>query len=199
MQLIDVAEVMPGYPFRGRIEPASDGEAIVVQLKDSHPVDGISWTNVISARLEARRVPDWLRDGDILFAAKGAWHKAVLVTGAPDSAVCAPNFYHLRVSRPDLITPEYLTWALNQESAQAILEQSAEGSQTLSIKRKDLERIAIPVPPLHVQRWLVGLLDSAREERNLMLQLIKNRDEEVQALTTQVLSGAIVVPQRVKG
>jgi hypothetical protein len=90
-----------GYPFRTTVEEVPDGDVHVIQMKDVSPELGVDWSAVMRTRLAGRKQPDWIVDGDILFAAKGARFYAACVGAALPNAVCVPAFFHLRV-RPEL-------------------------------------------------------------------------------------------------
>ncbi|WP_027950978.1 restriction endonuclease subunit S [Haliea salexigens] len=177
-QLGDVAEARPGYPFRGAIKSVPGGELAVVQIKNADPEQGVDWGALVSTTPAGRKSPDWLRSGDVLFIARGNRNVAVHLDQVPARAVCAPQFYLLRV-RGDLVLPAYLAWYLNEGPAQRYFEQSAEGSVVTSIRRQILEALPLPIPDLQRQQLIVNLVDTARREKQLTEQLIRNREQQL--------------------
>lgn len=180
--LVEVAQLHAGYPFRTTVEEVSDGDARVIQMKDVSPELGVDWSAVMRTRLAGRKEPDWIVDGDILFAAKGARFYAACVGAALPNAVCVPAFFRLRV-RPEIaLDPEFLAWQINQPPCQRQLLQAAEGSSQLSIRRAVLEQLVLAVPPIAEQRRIVALAALAVRERQALQRLIHNREQQLQAL-----------------
>ena len=182
VSVAEMASLQAGYPFRGAIEESRDGDVLVVQMKDVDPAAGVDWSGAIRTSLGGRKHPDWLRAGDLLFVAKGARFYAVCVDEPPVPAVCAPAFFHLRVKAPAALVPAFLAWQINQPPFQRQLQQAAEGSGQLSIRRPVLEALTLQVPSMQRQRGIVALADLARRERRALHQLIRNREQQLHAL-----------------
>ncbi len=183
--IVTVAEItslQAGYPFRGAIEELPDGDVRVVQMKDVDPETGVDWRGAIRTSLGGRKHPDWLRSGDVLFVAKGARFYAVCVDEPPARAVCAPAFFHLRVKAPASVDPAFLAWQINQPPFQRQLQQAAEGSGQLSIRRPVLEALSLHIPSMRQQRGIAALADLARRERQALHRLIRNRELQLHAL-----------------
>jgi hypothetical protein len=176
-----LAAVMPGYPFRGSIQPEDPGEALVVQMKDIAPEGAVHWSGAIRSGLKGRKTPDWLCAGDVLVLARGTRFLAVCLDEPPALAVCAPVFFHLRVQRAEL-DPAFLAWQINQPPCQRQLAQGAAGSLQQSITRPVLESLRVAVPPIARQRAVVGFVAAARRERQAMEQLIRNLERQEQFL-----------------
>lgn len=180
--LVEVAQLQAGYPFRTTVEEVPDGDVHVIQMKDVSPDLGVEWSGVIRTRLAGRKQPDWIVDGDILFAAKGARFYAACVAAALPNAVCVPAFFHVRVRREAALDPEFLAWQINQMPCQRQLLQAAEGSSLLSIRRAVLEQLVLAVPPIAEQRRIVALAGLAVLERLALQRLIHNREQQLQAI-----------------
>ena len=174
--------VRSGYPFRGSIDESANGNALAVQMKDVDSDVGVNWAGVIRTSLAGRKPPDWLKAGDVLFVSKGARFYAVCIDEAPTPAVCSPHFFHLQVAPHVPLLPAFLAWQINQPPFQRQLQQAAEGSSQLSIRRPVLESLTLCVPSLADQQRIVALADLARQERNTLHQLIHNREQQLQAL-----------------
>jgi hypothetical protein len=82
----------------------------VVHIRDADADKGIDWPALVRTELQGRKDPDWLRTGDILFAARGNRNFAVCVGEPPLKAVCSPHFFLVRVNRDSAATPEFLAW-----------------------------------------------------------------------------------------
>ena len=177
-----IADFRTGYPFRGAIEPLEGGSVAVVQIKDISPSRVVNWDAVVRTELTGRRAPEWLVSGDILLVARGNRYYAVALDTVPDSAVCGPHLYHLRLKDSVGILPQFLAWQINQPPIQRLLGQAAEGSNQLSIRRAELENLPITVPTLAVQEHIVQLFEVAERERELLSQLVLNRERQMSAL-----------------
>lgn len=180
--LSEIASLQAGYPFRGAIEEAHDGGVLVVQMKDVDPEAGVDWSGAIRTSLVGRKQPDWLRAGDLLFIAKGARFYAVCLDEPPAPAVCAPAFFHLRLKAPPSADPAFLAWQINQPPFQRQLQQAAEGSGQLSVRRPVLEALSLHIPTMPQQRGIAALADLARAERQALHRLIRNRELQLHAL-----------------
>ena len=185
-----LAIVKSGYPFRGSIEEAADADALAVQMKDVDPEQGVSWSGVTRTSLAGRKQPDWLKAGDVLFVSKGARFYAVCIDEPPTQAVCSPHFFHLQVAPGASLLPAFLAWQINQPPFQRQLQQAAEGSSQLSIRRPVLESLSLSVPSLADQQRIVALADLARHERRALYQLIHNREQQLQALAESLAYSA---------
>lgn len=177
-----LAELQAGYPFRGAVEEVPGGDVHVVQMKDVDADDGVAWGGVLRTTLPGRRRPEWLREGDVLFVAKGARFYAAFVEAPPAQAVCSPAFFRIRVAEPAAVDPAFLAWQINQPPFQRRLHQAAEGSGQLSIRRPVLEALPLSLPALGRQRSVVALADLARREKHALQHLIHNRERQLHAL-----------------
>lgn len=179
-----------GYSFRGSIEESAQGDALAVQMKDVDPDRGVDWRCVTRTLLPGRKQPNWLQSGDVLFVSRGARFHATCIDEPPQPAVCSPNFYLLRVMPGKPLMPAFLAWQINQPPFQRQLQQAAEGSGQLSIRRPVLESLPLCVPTLADQQRIVTLVDLARQERRTFHQLIHNRDHQIQMLAEDLAKSA---------
>ncbi|MBS1073939.1 restriction endonuclease subunit S [Gluconobacter sp. Dm-73] len=190
MDLVAVASISAGHPFRGRIDPTEGVETAVVQMRDTSP-SGVDWASCVRTEMAGRREPDWLHPGNILFPARGNVSQAVLVNESIGSlqAVAAPHFFLLRVSRPDVL-PAYLAWWLNQEPAQRHLEQNAQSSTLVrNIARPVLEATPVLLPPLPRQEQIVGLANAMQREEDLLRRLRQTSQQMMTGLARDLLAG----------
>lgn len=185
-----LAFLQGGYPFRGSIEESAEGGTLAVQMKDVDPDQGVNWSGVIRTFLAGRKQPAWLKAGDVLFVSKGARFYAVCIDEPPSAAVCSPHFFLLQVMPQAALLPAFLAWQINQPPFQRQLQQAAEGSSQLSIRRPVLESLTLCVPSLPDQQRIVALADLARRERHTLRQLIHNREQQLQALAESLAHAA---------
>lgn len=182
--------VRAGYPFRGSIDESIDGDVLAVQMKDVDPEHGVTWAGVTRTSPAGRKQPDWLKAGDVLFVSKGARFYATCIDEPPGPAVCSPHFFHLQVAPHVPLLPAFLAWQINQPPFQRQLQQAAEGSSQLSIRRPVLESLSLSVPSPADQHRIVTLAELARQERRALNQLIQNREQQLQALAEDLAQSA---------
>ncbi|MFM9967444.1 MAG: restriction endonuclease subunit S [Burkholderiales bacterium] len=156
-------------------------------MRDIQPDQPMRWNEVIRTELESLRGVDWLRDGDVLFVAKGTRYFAACLADVPPNTISSPHMYVLRVKAPDRLIPEFLAWQINQRPAQKYFTQTALGTNQLSIRRAVLESMTLAVPILEKQRKVLALAQLAGAERFAMEKLIKNRQQQLDAVAREML------------
>lgn len=179
--LRNLVEVKAGHPFRGSVPPSEDGNAFVLQMRDLTDDGDVRWNALVRTQLDERKEIQWLRQGDIVFVARGARNYAVCLPEVPKPVVCSQYFFVLRPSSPNLL-PEFLAWQINRAPAQRFLAANAEGSDQLSIRRGVLESLPIAIPPVEKQHLIVALADAAKHEKQQLESLIRNRQQQLDAL-----------------
>lgn len=186
-KLLEFAEVRAGHPFRGNVPNMPDGTVLAIQMRDISVADGVVWNKVLRTRPQGRKRPDWLRQGDILFVAKGARNFAVCLDDVPARAVCSQYFFLIRVYHSEQLLPEFLAWQINQLPAQRYLDKNAEGTDQLSIRRGVLDALPIVIPTIERQHALIRLDQAVRQERRYLERLIDNRQKQIQVLAMELL------------
>ncbi|MGE4290623.1 MAG: hypothetical protein AB7E32_00310 [Desulfovibrio sp.] len=187
-RLSSLVRILPSYPFRGKIDPAPEGEARAVQMKDVSEAGGVAWDELVRTELMGRRKPDWLLPGDVLFMVRGNKNFAVHLDEVPFPAVISPHFLLLKVKRNAKLLPAFLAWQINQAPAQRYLDASAEGTVQRSIRKGVLEDLPLVVPKLETQHVVVNYAQAARAEAETYLELIANRERELRGMASKVLN-----------
>jgi hypothetical protein len=185
--LKEIAHIRAGHPFRGRIESLADGAARVIQMKDVDPVQGVSWGELAATELTGRKEPDWLKPGDVLFAARGNRYYALLLDDVPFDAVPSPHFFHLTVKPGAKVLPAFLAWQINQEPAQQYLQKSSHGSMVQAINRQVLDDMPIAMLPLPQQEIVVRLQNAWRQELRLFQTLTENTQRTMTGIARQLM------------
>jgi len=185
--LSEIATIKAGYPFRGKVPEVTGANTRVVQIKDINKQGEIKWAQLITTELSGRKTPDWLQEGDILFAARGQRNLAVHIDQVPVHTVCGVHFFIIQAKQSSNILPEFLAWQLNQFPAQKYIAQSAEGSAQLSIRRGVLEAIPLVIPSLKKQQSIVKLFKTVKQENKALQALIENRTQQMQCIAQKIL------------
>jgi len=185
--LKNLAKIVPGYPFRGKIDEAPGSSVTAVQMKDASHTNGINWGLCIETELPGKRQPYWLSPNDILVAARGNKNYAVRVGEGLGGrqAVASPHFFVVSIT-DDKLDPEYLEFVLNHGPCQNHFRREAEGSLTKSIRRPVLENAPIPLLPLEKQRSIVGIANTIQRERAIAQNLIHNGEKLLNALANEL-------------
>lgn len=182
VKLRALAEVSAGHPVRGAVDELPEGDVAMVQMRDVGSEGWIDWEGVVRIDPPGKRLPDFLRPGDLIFTTRGARNIAAVVENFPGTAICAPNLFIIRVAAGAACLPDYLGWYMNQRPAQAYFQRSATGTSIMNIRREVVEALEVPVPDLREQQVIVGMSHAARAEKRLFQQLIQNRDQQMEAL-----------------
>lgn len=178
----DVAVIAAGYPLRGAVDELSRGEVAIIQMRNVDAASGVTWSEVQRVELPSKRPPAILAVGDILFTTRGARNFALALDVVEGEAVCSPHFFVIRVYDGDQLDPQFLAWQINQRAAQEYFQREATGSHILNIRREVIESLQVAVPPLDTQRTIVALANTARAERAALIQLIDNRNQQLEAI-----------------
>lgn len=186
--LKEAATVAAGFPLRVGADSLPAGNARLVQMRDVTGGAYIDWAKVPGVALPGKRPPGWLKDGDILFAARGSNNYALALKNPPERTVCSPHFFVLRISDKANIVPAFLAWQINQKPNQDYLRQSATGSHIPNIRRSVLERLEIYIPSVYKQNVIAQLWDTALAERQVLDALMRNRIQQLDAAALDILT-----------
>ncbi|WP_042149521.1 MULTISPECIES: restriction endonuclease subunit S [unclassified Pseudoalteromonas] len=184
--LSDIAIVKAGHPFRGKIPEEFEGNAYVVQIRDIDNDGIIHWHQLIRTNITGRKIPDWLKKGDVLFAARGARNAAAFVGNIDRPTLCAPHYFLIKVTDKSVL-PEFIAWQLNQDGAQRYFANSAEGSAQTSIRRAVLEATPLVIPNIEKQNIIVEFDNKVKQEKHLLNALIDNRSKQMQGIAKELL------------
>lgn len=186
VQLSQLVEFVPAYPFRGSIKHIPESSIRVIQMKDTFEDKRINWEDMTRCNLEGKRSPNWVQHDDIIVELRGKRNYAQHITMPPEKVVVSPHFALLRPKSKDIL-PTFLAWQLNQTPAQNYFLKTAEGSVQLSLRKSILESVFIKMPPISAQKEVVGLHLAIRKEQSLYYKMIKNRDKTIAAIAQKVL------------
>ena len=187
--LSELVVIQAGYPFRGAIQSIPTGRVRAVQAKDISELGVLCCDDLIVTELSGKREADWLKQGDILFIAKGAKHVASFVDRDLERTTCAPSLFllHIKPQWLDLVDPLFITWQLNQMPLQQYFQRSAEGSMQISIRKPVLAAAPIALPDLQTQRTIAKLYSASLKENELLYKLINNRQQQLNAIAAELM------------
>lgn len=189
LRLGHLTHIRAGHSFRGAVDAVESGSVAVLQMKDILPSGKVDWASAVKTELAGRKEPDWLKPDDLLFVTRGSRYYAACVDQPPGLSVCGPHLFHLTVRNSDQLLPEFLAWVVGQGPVQRQLQQAASGSLQLSVTRQALEVLEIPLPPLATQKVIADLATTAARERAVLTAMIKNREQQLEALACALANG----------
>lgn len=167
MRLSDACTIHTGFTARGKLEPAATGGVLAIQLRD------ISFDGFVDperlTRVQLQDLADryFVRSGDVVFRSRGDRNTAsALDDRLQEPALAVLPLMVLRPKR-DVVTPEYLAWAINQSPAQRHFDIAARGTNIRMIPRSSLEDLELDVPDIEVQEKIVAVNALAEREREL--------------------------------
>ncbi|GAA5187136.1 hypothetical protein GCM10025772_04180 [Ferrimonas gelatinilytica] len=185
--LEQIAEVRASHPFRGAIKEVSLGNGYVIQTRDQDSDGQVAWNSLVCTEVSGRKEPDWLRDGNVIFSARGSRNLASVITDIAKPTVCSPHFFVMEVLDSSQVLPSFLAWQLNQPKLQKYFHQCAEGSAQVSIRKTELEKAPLTIPPLAQQRMVMELVERALKEKQIHQRLIELRQQEIEAVARELL------------
>ncbi|MEQ1904892.1 MAG: restriction endonuclease subunit S [Pirellulaceae bacterium] len=186
-RLARVATITSGHPLRGSLEALEQGDVHLLQLKHMSTDNDIDWKAVPKVKLPTARNPAWLTDQDVIFASRGTRTLAYSLTNTPARTVCAPQFFVLSINDVGSVLPQFLAWQINQRPAQDYFQRNATGSYIQNIRREVVENLPLALPALQEQRLIVEFWGAAQRERTALINLIENRNNELEALALKLL------------
>lgn len=134
-----------------------------------------------------------LRSGDVVITKDSEQHDDIgvpaLVRNGVDGVVCG---YHLAILRPrrGSILGPYLLHALQTADARHQFSSYANGVTRFALRRDDILRVEVRLPPVPRQRAIASFLSALDDKADLNVRMAATLDEAVIALFTSLYSGA---------
>lgn len=185
MRLLGIANVASGYTFRERLDAYPDGDVAVLQMKNIGPDDRVHTKDLPRVGLVDLSPRQLLREGDILFRARGLFHTAAVVTEGVNNAVVAAPLMLIRVTSPKVL-PEYLRWFINHPRTQEVLKNLAAGSYVRTLNKAAVSNLEVPLPSLERQRQIVEIAELSQREKSLLAAIAERRARLLDEILSQV-------------
>ena len=157
----------------------SEGDVVYLQARhfDEHgEVSAILHPDLKEDNLTGKHL---LREGDVLFAAKGTRNFAAVYENHNQPAVASTTFFVIRLLS-DIVLPQYLAWLLNNPTSQSFLKRNALGSAMASLPKAVLDELEIVVPSLHLQRCILEITRLEKKEKSILLKIAELRQTQIQ-------------------
>lgn len=98
-------------------------------------------------------------------------------------------------SKSALCSAEFLAFVLRSSSFRNWAQRAA-GANIKNIRKSELEEFPVPLPPLHEQRWIVGILNQAVKIERLRARVRELMGEFVPALFVRMFGDPVENPMR---
>lgn len=170
------AKILSGTDLKRPVNAEENGNIFVVTRDDIDEYNVLNFKHTIKMFSENINEEKFLKDGDILFVIKGAKRIASVVRNVPNNSIAVPSFCIIRLHNQQEISPEFLTWYLNQESVKASLNQFLVGVTIPSIQKKALDTLEIPVIEYKEQQRILNIANLLQKEQKLMKDLLVKKD-----------------------
>lgn len=176
-KLGNLVSLRAGVTFRSRVVDNPTAPHHLFQFRDidreTHQIVGA--TRIDGSAFHKRH---FLKEGDILFTAKGSPNKAIVYTEQDQQlypkALALSIFTVIQVTSPHL-HPEYLAWYLNSPIGQKAMDGLKMGTVIPNISSSSLKQLPISLPPLEKQISIAQVIQLLEQEEALHLALIREK------------------------
>ncbi len=177
--LREYAIIKTGYQ-RTRILEDSNGTHWLIEAKDLNGNDSLDQKRMIRFTPERKPEQCIVKNGDILFKARGTNHFAHYIIKEYTNTLASDSFYLIRPNDNRLL-PEYLAWWLNQTTAQRFFKSKAGTSLMSFISINELGKLKLEIPPLKIQEQIITINSLLNKEQLLAKKLNDFRQNLVKA------------------
>ena len=160
-------------------KPAGIGELVYLQSKHFDEYGQLH--SVLHHDLMADGISEkhLLKNGDVLFAAKGTKNFAALFENHNEPSVASTSFFVIRPTDKKVL-PQYLAWFLNNYATQTLLKSKAIGTSIPSISKQVLEDLEITVPRMEIQKAILQISKLRNKEKALKQKIETLREKQIQ-------------------
>lgn len=190
VRLDQLVDIQIGYQVKGKIVQHADDTHLLVQTGDVSAAGEIDWGKLATFTAIRKASSRYLlRDGDVLFLAKGNKRVATVVRAPRPQALAVSTFYILRVRDDEVCLPEFLAWYLNVAAQDDIFAREQRGMTIPFLPKEGLLAIEVELPSSAIQQRIAALDMLLRKERHLTAELLKQRSRLLNTLAQHVLAG----------
>lgn len=171
----DIAKVQTGLFAK----PIGVGELVYLQSKHFDE-NGLLYS-ALSPDLPVKGISEkhLLKEGDVLFAAKGTKNFAAVFENHNEPSVASTSFFVIRLNDKKVL-PQFLSWYINNHSTQALLKGQAIGTSIPSISKQVLENLEIEFPNIEIQKVILKITELRNIEKSLKHKIETLREKQIQ-------------------
>lgn len=168
-------------------KPSGFGELVYLQSRHFNEYGQLN--SVLHPDLVSEGIPEkhLLKDGDVLFAAKGTKNFAAVFENHNEPSVASTSFFVLRPTDKKVL-PHYLAWFLNSHTTQKLLKGQAIGTSIPSISKQVLENLEIALPGIETQKAILQITKLRNKEKALKQQIENLRDKYLNQLIVKAIN-----------
>jgi len=171
----DIANIQTGLFAK----PAGIGELVYLQSKhfdEYGQLHSVLHPDLVADGISKKHL---LKDGDVLYAAKGSKNFATVFQNHNEPAVASTSFFVIRPN-DEKVLPHYLAWFLNNHTTQTLLKAQAIGTSIPSISKQVLESLEILIPDMETQRTILNIHELRKKEKLLKQKIEVLREKQIQ-------------------
>ena len=160
-------------------KPSGLGELVYLQSKhfdEFGQLHSILHPDLLAEGISEKHL---LKDGDVLFAAKGTKNFAAVFENHNEPSVASTSFFVIRPSDKKVL-PHYLAWFLNSHTTQTLLKGQAIGTSIPSISKQVLENLEITIPNIETQQAILQITNLRNKEKSLKQKIETLREKQIQ-------------------
>lgn len=173
--LADLAEIASPLTFRGDALPSEDGNVRLLSIKDLVGINPLTGGALPLVRVQKPAIRSVVFEGDILMPARGYSYPAKIVTNVNETILPTGQIHIIRADKRTVV-PSYLVWFLNRKTIQDQIASMLTGATIQSLKKSDLVRLEVELPPIDVQRKIGEL-----NELKLRREIARRKLQELEA------------------
>ncbi|HAJ98786.1 MAG TPA: restriction endonuclease subunit S [Bacteroidales bacterium] len=159
-------------------KPTGFGELVYLQSKHFDEYGQLH--SVLHSDLGAKGITEkhLLKDGDVLFAAKGTKNFAAVFENHNEPSVASTSFFVIRPTN-NKVLPQYLAWFLNNQTTLTLLKGQAIGTSIPSISKQVLENLEITIPSIETQKAILHITKLRNKEKTLKQNIETLREKQI--------------------
>jgi restriction endonuclease S subunit len=157
-------------------KPAGFGELVYLQSKhfdEYGQLHAVLHPDLVADGISEKHL---LKDGDVLFAAKGTKNFAAVFENHNEPSVASTSFFVIRLTDKKVL-PQYLAWFLNNHTTRTLLKGQAIGTSIPSISKQVLENLEITIPNIETQKTILQITKLRNKEKTLKQEIEVLRDK----------------------
>ncbi len=186
VKLKNLTSVQTGYSFRSRLEVIGSGETAVIQMKDLLEDNTVDRSNLVKIDMENVKDHHLAKKGDLIFRSRGLQNTSAILLNDPGNAVVAAPLLRIRITRRDIIIPEYLNWYISQRDAQAFFNSRAKGTVQKMISKQAIEELEVSLPSLEKQKSILEITSLSEKEQTLLKEIATKREQYISTILMQL-------------
>jgi len=160
-------------------KPAGIGELVYLQSKhfdEYGQLHSVLHPDLVAEGISKKHL---LKDGDVLFAAKGTKNFAAVFENHNEPSVASTSFFVIRPT-DNKVLPQFLAWFLNNHTTQTLLKSQAIGTSIPSISKQVLENLEITIPSIETQQAILQITKLRNKEKSLKQKIEALREKQIQ-------------------